>query len=60
MSIAEFAYNNIKNANINHILFELNYGYDPRVSFKDDINFCSKLYSTIKLVKKLRKLMDIY
>ena len=25
--IAEFAYNNVKNANIGHMLFELNYWY---------------------------------
>ena len=36
--MAEFAYNNVKNININYTLFELNYGYHFYVSFKDNIN----------------------
>ena len=34
LSIAEFAYNNMKNASTGHTLFELNYGYYPRISYK--------------------------
>ena len=32
LSMAEFAYNNAKNARIGHTPFKLNYGYYPRVS----------------------------
>lgn len=34
LPMAEFAYNNAKNANTGHILFKLNYGYHPRVFFQ--------------------------
>ena len=36
--MAEFAFNNAKNASTSHMLFELNYGYHFRISFKEDIN----------------------
>ena len=38
VSIAEFAYNNAKNASIGYTLFELNCGYHPRVSYKEDLD----------------------
>ena len=38
LSMAEFAYNNIKNANINYTTFELNCGYHPRVFYKEDFD----------------------
>ncbi len=41
--LAEFAYNNTKNASIGHIPFELNCGYHPHISYKKDIDSCSKL-----------------
>ena len=41
LPIAEFAYNNAKNASTNHTPFELNYSYDRRVSFEEDTNPCS-------------------
>ena len=49
--MAEFAYNNTKNANINYTLFELNYGYYPHVFFKDNVDSCSKSFSANKLVE---------
>ena len=32
LPMAEFAYNNAKNASTDHTPFELNYGYHPRMS----------------------------
>ena len=57
--MAEFIYNNAKNANIGHTSFELNYGFYPQVSFKDDVNPRSRSCSADELAKKLRELMDI-
>ncbi len=56
----KFAYNNIKNASIDHTLFELNCKFLPQVLFEDDINSYSKSCSTHKLVDKLRKLIVIF
>ncbi len=36
--IAEFACNNTKNASIGHTPFELNCGFHPQVSHKEDVN----------------------
>lgn len=41
LAINEFAYNNVKNANTGHTLFELNCGFHSRLSSKKDIDFCS-------------------
>ncbi len=57
--MAEFAYNNVKNASIGHTPFELNYGYHPRVSFEEDVDFCSRSRSANKLAKELRELMKV-
>ena len=57
--MAEFAYNNAKNASIGHTLFKLNCGYHLRVSFEKNVNPCSKSRSTNKLAKELKKLMKI-
>ena len=55
----EFVYNNANNTNTGHIFFELNCGYYSQVFFEDNVNFCSKSYSTNELAKKLRELIDI-
>ncbi len=55
----EFAYNNANNANTGHILFELNYGYHPRVSFDEDVDPRSRSCFSNELVEKLRKLMEV-
>ena len=60
MPIAKFAYNNAKNASINHILFKLNCDYHPKISFTKDINFRLRSCSANKLIKELRKLIDVY
>ncbi len=59
LPIAEFAYNNIKNASTGHIPFKLNYGYYPKVSFKKDIDSHLIFCSANKLVKELRELMEV-
>ena len=56
---AEFPYNNTKNASTSHTLFELNCGYHPQMSYKEDIDpsFQSKVAD--KLSVELRKLMIV-
>ncbi len=57
--MAKFAYNNAKNANTRHRSFELNCGYYPRASYKENVNPRSQLKSAKKLAKELRDLMTI-
>ncbi len=49
--MAEFAYNNAKNASTGHTSFELNCGYHPKVSFEEDVDPHSKSCSANKLAK---------
>lgn len=58
--MTEFIYNNIKNTNSGHILFELNYGYHPCISFADEVDPQSKFCLANKLAKELRDLMLIF
>ncbi len=58
--MAEFAYNNTKNASTGHTLFELNCGYYPRVSFEEDVVLRSRSRLANKLVEELRELMEVY
>ena len=58
--MAEFAYNNVKNASTGYTSFELNCGYHPRVFFEKDVDPHSKSCSANELAKKLRELMEIY
>ena len=57
--MAKFAYNNTKNANTSHTLFELNCGYYLCVSFEENINPCSRLKTADKLSTELKKLMTV-
>ncbi len=57
--MAEFAYNNAKNASTSHTPFELNRGYHPRVSFEEDVDPHSRSRSANKLVEELRELMEV-
>ena len=59
MLMAEFTYNNAKNTITSHMPFELNCSFNPQVSFENNLNSCSRSYSTNKLAKKLKKLIDI-
>ena len=54
--MVEFAYNNAKNVSTGHMLFELNFGYYFRVSYKEDINPRSQSKSADKLSAELREL----
>ena len=60
LSMAEFAYNNAKNASTGHIFFEFNCGYHPCVSYKQDLNLRSKLKTAEELSFELQNLMAIY
>ena len=57
--MAEFTYNNAKNASTGHTSFKLNCGFHPRVFFKDNVNPCSKSCSANELAKELKELIDI-
>ncbi len=57
--MAEFVYNNAKNASTSHTLFELNCGYHPRVSFKEDIDLRSRSCSANKLAEELREQIKV-
>ena len=57
--MAEFIYNNTKNASTSQTLFEFNCGYHPRVFFGKDIDLRMKTYSAKELVKELRELIEV-
>ena len=57
--MAEFAYNNTKNAGTSHTPFKLNCGYYPKVSFEEDVDLCSRSCSANKRAKELRKLIEV-
>ena len=57
--MAEFAHNNAKNASTGYIPFKLNYGYHPRVSFKEDVDPRSKSCFSNKLAEEVKKLMEV-
>lgn len=58
--MAKFIYNNAKNASTSYMFFELNYDYQPYVSYKKDIDpyFKSKLADD--LASELKKLIVLY
>ena len=58
--MAEFIYNNAKNASPNYTLFKLNCGYHLRVSYKKNFNCHSKSKSVKKLSSMLQNLMAAY
>ena len=58
--MAEFAYNNAKNTSTGYTPFELNCDFHPQVSYKKNVNPCSKLKVANKLAVKLRNLMFVY
>ena len=55
--MAEFAYNNVKNASTGFMPFELNYGYHSRVSYKKNLDPRSQSKTAEELSSKLRNLM---
>ena len=59
LPMAEFAYNNAKNASSGHTPFKLNCGYHPRMSYKEDVDPRSKSKSADELSTELRELMIV-
>ena len=57
LPMAEFAYNNTKNASTGYTSFELNCGYHPWVFYKKDLNPRSQSKTAKKLFSKLQSLM---
>ena len=57
--MTEFAYNNAKNASIDHSPFELNCGYHPCVFYEEDLDPYSKSKTAKKLSSKLQNLMAV-
>ena len=59
LPMAEFAYNNVKNASNNHTPFELNCGYHLWVFYKKNIDPHSKFKLADGLLAELEELMTI-
>ena len=59
LSMAEFAYNNAKNACNGNTSFELNCGYHPYVSYEEDLNPHLKSKTAEELSFELRELMAV-
>ena len=57
--MAEFAYNNAKNASTDYMPFELNCGYHPRVFYEKDLDPRSKSRTAEELSSELRKLITV-
>ena len=51
--MAEFAYNNAKNTNTSYMFFKLNYRYYFCVSYKENLDLCSKLRIMEELFSEL-------
>ncbi len=58
--MAEFSYNNAKNAITSYTPFELSCSFHPQVSFEKNVNPCLRSCSTNKLAQEIRKLIAIY
>ena len=59
LPMAEFVYNNAKNASTGHTPFELNCGYYPQMWYKENIDPRSQSKSADKLSAELKELMII-
>ena len=59
LPMAEFVYNNAKNASTGHTPFKLNCGYYLKVSFKEDVDSRSRSCSANELAEELRELMEV-
>ena len=60
LPMVEIAYNNAKNASTSHTPFELNCGYHRCVSYKENVDPCSKSKSVDDLANDLWELMIVY
>ena len=59
LPMAEFTYNNAKNASTGYTPFELNCGYHPWVSYKKDFDPRSKSKTAEDLSSELQELMTV-
>ena len=59
LAMIEFDNNNAKNVSIGHILFEFNYGYQPKVSFKEDVDPRLRSCCIVKLAEELKELIEV-
>ncbi len=59
LPMAEFAYNNAKNASTGHTPFELNCDYHLRASYEEDVNPRSQSKSADELATELRELIAV-
>ena len=57
--MAEFVYNNSKNASMSYTPFELNCAYHPYVPFENEYNAYSRSSSAKKLAIELSELMNV-
>ena len=60
LPMAEFTYNNAKNANTSYALFKLNYSYHPQMSYEEDVDSRSQSKLADKLSAELRELIIVY
>ena len=58
--MTEFVYNRAKNTNTGYISSKFNYRYQPRISYKKDVDSRSKFVVVDKLTEEIRNLMVIY
>ncbi len=59
LPMAELAYNNAKNASTGHTPFELNCGFYPEASHKEDVDPRSKSKAVDELATELRELTTV-
>ena len=59
LPMAEFVYNNSKNASTGYTPFELNYGYHSRMLYEEEVNSRSESKSADEVSKELRELMVV-
>ena len=57
--MAEFTYNNTKNASTGDTPFKLNCDYHSKISFKEDIDPRLKFRSANELAEELRELIEV-
>ena len=57
--MAEFVYNNAKNATTGHTSFELNCGFHPRAFYEEDVDPQSKSKAVDELATELRELTTV-
>ena len=59
LPIADFAYNNAKNASTGYTSFKLNCGFYPRVSYEEDVDPRSRSKTVDQLATQLQTLMSM-